>query len=248
MLQGSREWVSFGFLALVATYGVIPAIFLKLGHSVPPFLLVEDGLYEMIGAVACILASTFLISAYSKTKPRNLWLILLAIGTLVLALEELSWGQRLMGISLPEEVKEINFQGELNLHNSKLLQSVNGDVSVLLRVSYLLYFVAFPFGLILFPSLQRFIKPLRLPTPSNLVAMAVLVSQLVHTINVSALVNAGMSIWGRRFGEAHESNLQIILLFFALEVWWLSNKSKPTGSKRVAKSEKDYSINDLDQI
>jgi hypothetical protein len=231
MFQGSREWVSFSFLTLVATYGIIPAVLMGLGHSVPPILLVEDGLYEMIGAVACILASAFLVFAFLQTKPKNLWLILFAIGTLVLALEELSWGQRLLGISLPQEIKEVNFQGELNLHNSKLLQSVNGDVSLLLRISYLLYFVAFPFVLIIFPSLQRFINPLRLPIPSNPVAMAVLVSQLVHTTNVSVLVNAGVSIFSSRIGEAHESNLQIILLFFALEIWWFSRKPKETLSK-----------------
>lgn len=226
MLQGSREWVSFGFLVLVATYGAVPAFFLKLGHSVPPFLLTEDGLYEMTGALACILASTFLISAYWKTKPRNVWLILFAMGALVLGLEELSWGQRLMGISLPEGVKGINFQGELNLHNSKLLQSRNGDIGYLLRKSYLLYFVVFPFGLILFPSLQRFVKPMRLPTPSNLVAMAVLVAQLTHTVNVLTLVSIDMPVKGSRFAEANESNLQIILLFFAIEAWLLNKKSK----------------------
>lgn len=236
MLRGSREWVSFGILLIVGAYGVIPALLLKLGYAVPPYLLAEDGFYEMTGVVACILAFAFLVSAYWKTRPRNVWLILLALGILVLALEELSWGQRLMSISLSEEVKELNFQREMNLHNSSLLQSTNGDVSLVLRIGYLAYFFGLPFCLIVFPSLQRFTRALRLPTPSHLIAMAVVVSQLAHTVNISALTNTGVPIWGSRLGEAHESNLQIILLFFALEVWWSSKGKTPGWSKGLDQS------------
>lgn len=229
MLRGSREWVGFGFLALVALYGLIPSIILGLHNSIPPCVLAEDGPYEMLGAVFCIFASILLISAAAKTKPRNAWFMLFALGTLFLALEELSWGQRLLGFSLPEKVQAINFQGELNLHNSKFLQPENGNLSFLLRVGYLLYFVALPLGMMLFPSLRRFTEPSRIPIPSTLVFAAVLVAHTINALNVSALSQAGILIAGSHIGEAYESNLQLILLFFALECWWSTKHSRPVS-------------------
>ncbi len=42
---------------------------------------------------------------------------LLALGSLYVALEEISWGQRVLGFSSPEFFKANNLQGETNLHN-----------------------------------------------------------------------------------------------------------------------------------
>ncbi len=44
-------------------------------------------------------------------------LALTALGSLVLAGEEISWGQRVIGLSTPEELAEINHQAEMNVHN-----------------------------------------------------------------------------------------------------------------------------------
>jgi hypothetical protein len=43
--------------------------------------------------------------------------LLLALGFLFICLEEVSWGQRILGVSSPEAFEEYNRQGEINLHN-----------------------------------------------------------------------------------------------------------------------------------
>jgi hypothetical protein len=46
------------------------------------------------------------------------------LGTLVLVFlvgEEISWGQRLLGIATPQQIREVNLQKEINLHNHQAL-------------------------------------------------------------------------------------------------------------------------------
>ena len=44
-------------------------------------------------------------------------LYVLVAGLVFIALEEISWGQRILGFESPEELESINYQGEINLHN-----------------------------------------------------------------------------------------------------------------------------------
>ena len=42
---------------------------------------------------------------------------MLAVASFVLAWEEISWGQRILGFETPDEIEQINAQQETNLHN-----------------------------------------------------------------------------------------------------------------------------------
>jgi hypothetical protein len=61
--------------------------------------------------------------------------LLLCIGVGFVAFEEISWGQRLLGIETPEKLKEINHQNEITLHNIGFIQE------------YLLHFMYMMLGL-----------------------------------------------------------------------------------------------------
>jgi len=50
-----------------------------------------------------------------KTVKHGFFIILLL--TLVVAFEEISWGQRIFGIATPDCIKQINVQNEITLHN-----------------------------------------------------------------------------------------------------------------------------------
>lgn len=85
-------------------------------------LTVEDGLLEWL-QVATLLAvcAAYLTVAYRMGRAGGRFLALLpalaAIAALLVAGEEISWGQRLFGFSTPAALEAINTQDETNLHN-----------------------------------------------------------------------------------------------------------------------------------
>jgi len=81
-------------------------------------LYAEDGVLEQLTA-ALFLASSVAVGA-RLLRPRGLsrWhLLLLAAVFFALGMEEISWGQRLMGWETPELWKRLNYQDETDLHN-----------------------------------------------------------------------------------------------------------------------------------
>jgi hypothetical protein len=80
----------------------------------------EDGIVEWATFVAFVMAAGWLVVVVRRVSP-SWWFqgacLLLAAFCLVVAGEEISWGQRLFGFKPPEVFLERNFQQELNLHN-----------------------------------------------------------------------------------------------------------------------------------
>ncbi len=108
----------------LGAYLVVSVNLLRLDDPIADWLVSEDGLFEVLGAVALLVGSTFTFLALLRLRSRGgaslLKLLSYAgVGLLlfVAAGEELSWGQRLLGIETPESVRRINAQGEITLHN-----------------------------------------------------------------------------------------------------------------------------------
>jgi len=81
----------------------------------------EDGPIENGTAAFYVIACwmTVRLMSSARSLPRTSRLALLGLGALFLlvALEEISWGQRIFGFSTPEAVGSLNVQDEFNLHN-----------------------------------------------------------------------------------------------------------------------------------
>jgi hypothetical protein len=85
-------------------------------------LVIEDGAVEYATAVVYLIAFILgLVLARRLQAKRDFgWALLYAIlsfGFLFIALEEISWGQRIFHLGTPEFIKERNIQGEIGLHN-----------------------------------------------------------------------------------------------------------------------------------
>ena len=104
----------------------------------------EDQLVENVQAVLLLAASALALArSYQDGWRRYAWLYrTLALVALVLLMEELSWGQRIIGFATPKLMAARNTQGEFNFHNlwfglvDRLVMGVIGVVSlvvVLLR-------------------------------------------------------------------------------------------------------------------
>jgi hypothetical protein len=115
----------WGALVLNAVaIGVVPilaALFFVDRHAFR-FILNEDGMAEWgqvllwaaAGVVGAWIAAQRLRNGYRGQAV--LW-IAFALAMLVVVGEEISWGQRLLGLETPEVLEEINRQDEINLHN-----------------------------------------------------------------------------------------------------------------------------------
>ncbi len=110
------------FVALLTVEAVAVAMILLAGTSKDGWsqLAQEDGVVEWATFAAFVTAAGWLALAVRRVSP-SWWFkgacLLLAMFCLVVAGEEISWGQRLLGFKPPDVFLERNFQQELNLHN-----------------------------------------------------------------------------------------------------------------------------------
>lgn len=87
----------------------------------PEFVYAEDGLFETATAIillACAIGlATVLRPALRLDRRLGMMIAFVAILCFLLLMEEISWGQRILGFETPEDIREINAQEEVNLHN-----------------------------------------------------------------------------------------------------------------------------------
>lgn len=92
--------------------------------NLPAFIVYteEDGLVEWLTVLGLLLGCAVCISRFSRLfRKRSWWFLTVTIGLAILlfaaAGEEISWGQRILGIKSSEYFIENNAQGETNFHN-----------------------------------------------------------------------------------------------------------------------------------
>jgi hypothetical protein len=108
------------------TYGSIISIFLAAlvffifieSPILYTKLIVEDGVVEYATFSSYLFASIiFLLSAIKDKSKKPVGLIIFSIGCFILAMEEISWGQRLLSLQSNSFFLENNLQNETNIHN-----------------------------------------------------------------------------------------------------------------------------------
>ena len=79
----------------------------------------EDGLFEYMTAIFFFLSAIAILCSIRGHELflTKLFKTLFGLFALLIFLEEVSWGQRILNIEVPPELKKINTQNELNLHN-----------------------------------------------------------------------------------------------------------------------------------
>jgi hypothetical protein len=82
-------------------------------------LAAEDGLFESLTAILAFGAAILFAAGIRKSGSRRLRLarLWLALGFFLFAMEEISWGQRILGWTTPAALSALNYQGETNIHN-----------------------------------------------------------------------------------------------------------------------------------
>jgi len=99
--------------------------------------IAEDGPVEWLQFTFFLLASIFsFLTALSFFKKKNFWLgsvfFILSFGLFFVAGEEISWGQRILGIATPEEIAQKNVQNETTIHNLDFFQGKLPQIYILI--------------------------------------------------------------------------------------------------------------------
>jgi len=115
-------------IALLPLAGCLLIVGLRnLNFQVYRFLFTEDGLFEYLSSAFYLgtVVVAFLICLGLKRSKRYFLAaayLLFAVTAFIVAAEEISWGQRLLGIETPQAILEINTQQELTIHNLEPIQ------------------------------------------------------------------------------------------------------------------------------
>jgi hypothetical protein len=121
-----------GFVKMIAfvTPCLLAVSFLLLKiYSSEHYLAVirEDGPVEWLQAVFFLGASVFAFICANRfaRKGRSVHsalFILFSVGLFFVAMEEISWGQRILRFDIPDSIKKHNVQGEFTIHNLDVIQ------------------------------------------------------------------------------------------------------------------------------
>lgn len=183
------------YLVVLVTWGIV---FLTRGSD--PSLLFratrEDGPIEWATVGALLVLMLMLLRRLPPLlMPR--WLkgcgFLLAGLCLLAALEEISWGQRILGFETAESFKQLNLQQEMNLHNLVKAELFNGLIVFTLGI-----------GFVLLPMVLRHkwpAAPVWIPRPerSMLMLMAILINHYQFGSlpeQVGIVILLGLLCWG----------------------------------------------------
>ena len=131
----------------------------------------EDGYIEYL--TSFFLLATSLYCFYQAPRMEGKWPTIFFYAAAVVFFlgfgEEISWGQRILGFGVPQELEKINPQREFNFHNIHL-NGVNLNKLIFGKILYLgvfVYFLALP---LLYRRKQWFrqlINKIRLPLPTR---------------------------------------------------------------------------------
>ena len=164
------DMLSFVFVFAVVIGGVVTSQIDRLLYE--GTYAVEDGLVEWLSVLALSLGSiTNFYRAYilKPFRSKRFIIMLTLLGGLFLFgfLEEISYGQRIIGFESPAFFKEHNTQMEFNLHNLKFGEArINKLIfGTFLGICIVIYFLIMPFIYCKKEQVKNFVDGLALPVP-----------------------------------------------------------------------------------
>ena len=214
-----------GGLCLIIAFA-LPILLHNNGQNdIAAWLVEEDGPYETAGALFSLVAGIIFIVAFWKfplkdgrgrKKRRNIFLLLFGLFLLFLFAEEISWGQRLFGIEVPDKLAAMSYQGELNLHNIKIMQSSNNAISTYGAKLLLLYLVVPPLLFLVVPRFGSWLTAKGIPFTSLSISILAILNYILLKVAVAVFGAENETIYSYRITEIYEVNLELLLFLFAL--------------------------------
>lgn len=233
-------WYYVAFASVSATFSYLV---LLCDTSLIRFFCREDGFFENLGVLAFLVTSVLFVLAFVRTGPagrsgklafvRSTY-ILLALLFIACAGEEISWGQRILGIDTPEQFSAANTQGEINIHNLSVFQITSGHN--LLRWMFILFWFAFTFAVPVAASMSKALRRLLerfvpvIPWPFG--AVFVLNYAIWRVVHVLTYSDPHLPYRVNFPDEIMETNIAVLFVLVALYVV-REHAPLPTSAHRV---------------
>ena len=129
------------------------------------YLISEDHIAEYGTSVCFGLAGLILLAlSFSRgPKVRRVMWMLIGVMALLIAAEEISWGQRIFNVATPDIISDHNIQEEITLHNLAAFESVNNSLHSIASYLILTYLIFSLLVLTLMPRLEEKFTAIGLP-------------------------------------------------------------------------------------
>jgi len=137
----------YALVAAIVAFYTITALWFPMVYIWATY---EDLLGEWAQFWSLALATVLSFRLATRRTPFRWFFGLLAASCFYVAMEEISWGQRLVGFSSPEFFKTNNLQGETNLHNfltGPYATTLKAAITYVLAAALTIYGVMYPLAL-----------------------------------------------------------------------------------------------------
>lgn len=194
----------------------------------------EDGVVESIGAVCFLISSILFFGLYRHSRKGasqphvplkgNVFYLLLGMAFLFACLEEISWGQRIVGFATPENLREANLQKEFNLHNLRMFhgKTETGErksfLALLLNMDrmFSMFWISY---CVLLPVAYRLSVPIRKFLDNILMPIVPMFLGFMFVVNYAStkVLEASLNVaFYRSIVEIKESNFAVLFLLIAV--------------------------------
>lgn len=234
-------------ISLVTIFGIL-AIFISVTDVKFYYSLIkEDGIIEYGSAICWLLAAVVLVPNIYKRIRFNrkssfsiIPHVILLLFFIVCAGEEISWGQRILGITTPELLGKINVQNETNLHNI-------GSISIFSNLFFilnLLFFLLLPFLTKKYTQLMNYLYYYSFPLPNRTVISVFLISLFIWSfigIRFGTLGFHPFSFFAENYYSQMDDEIFEFLSAYSFFVFAVMNGLiKPAGEVYTAITEGDF--------
>jgi hypothetical protein len=222
-----------GLYISLSLYFIFGFTTLAFGNQVAAMMFDEDRYFENIGAISLFIASglsfyAFYIALKAPKKAGIFWGKQLAYLGLALLYffgggEEISWGQRILGIEEPANLAEVNVQDEINVHNlavfenSALLKADN-----IFSVFWFGFAVLVPAGSLLFDWFRNLASKW-MPIVHWGIGLLFLFNYAIAGLSKSIFRSTytyDLVPFVQAVQEVKESNYELLFIFLSLFVLW----------------------------
>lgn len=205
------------------------------GEGADLYLYGENGWIEILTVVFLLIAIFFgMMFLLWRRVPGHdwvlWWVVLLVLGSIYFAGEELSWGQHIFGWEASEYWQSLNDQGETNLHNTgplfdqipRALLSAAALVGGVLVPLYFLFTKRHPSE----ASRHYWVWPTYECIPAALFSVLVSWHEKIYRI-LDVEIPVVLDV---RAGEVKESFLALFIMIYVMSIWYRSRDWSGQGA------------------